>query len=378
MEIHPVEDRRGRRRFVELARRFRGGHPLYVPPLTGEILRLLDPARNPALRVARLGLWTATDPDGRPRGRIAALFDPRHAESLGEPAGWFGFFDADGPEATRALVDQACSWLARQGAGAALGPADPDTNHECGCLMEGHDQLPYLMMPHHPPEYGTWLEAAGLEKGKDLLAYETSVTRFPFDRIEPVARRALERAGVELLHIRRRDLPRFLDAARQIYNEAWARNWGFLPMTAEEFAFEAEGLKLLVDPDYTMLAQHRGRPAGFLLGVVDPNPALHRIQSRLFPFGVLRLPFLLRRVKRMRVMALGVLPAFRRRGIELALVHHLARRAAARGIETAEMSWVLEDNREMNSLAHRVGGTVTRRYRIFRRTLQPAALSGSG
>jgi len=366
LAAEPVSGRRARRRFVELARRFRGRSPVWVPPLTGEVLRLLDPGRNPALRHARQRLWIARDERGGSRGRIAATWDPRHAANLGEAAGWFGFFDADGPETTRFLLDTAWAWLAEQGAESMLGPADPDTNHECGCLLEGYEEMPYLMMPHHPPEYAAWLEGAGLRKARDLLAYEVHDRDFPFARLERVVRRLEQRSGVRLQRVTRRHLPEVLDLALEVYNQAWRDNWGFLPMTREEFAFEAKAMLPLLDPDLALVATCDGRPAAFALGLPDANVALHAVHGRLWPTGFLRLPFLLRRVRRLRILTLGVVHEFRHRGLETVLVYRLSEASHRKGYHTAEMSWVLEDNEAMKRLAATFGGRLSRRYRIYR------------
>ena len=365
--ITPVSGARQRRRFVELARRFRGGSPHYVPPLTGEIAKLLDRNRNPALRHARQELWLAHNGAGEVLGRCGALYDERHAAHLGDRAAWFGFFDAADAATAAALLAHAWDWARRQGASSMLGPADPDTNHECGCLIEGHEQVPYLMMPHNPPQYGAWIEAAGLERARDLLAYETDAGRFPLQRLRPVVERIERRGGFALHAVTKRNLPVMLEVARNIYNEAWRDNWGFLPLTQEEFTFEASGLTALLDPALAKVYVRNGEPAGFILGLRDANLALHAIDGRLFPFGLLRFPFLLRKVRRMRVVALGVRPEFRNRGLETALVYTVSAAALAQGIDTCEMSWVLEDNLAMTRLAEAMGGRISRRYRLYRK-----------
>ncbi|RMH04591.1 MAG: hypothetical protein D6702_02755 [Planctomycetota bacterium] len=369
--LEVVTGRRQRRRFVDLARRFRGGSACYVPPLTGEIARLLDPDRNPALRRARRRLWIARGPDGEPRGRIGAYWDPRHAEALGEPCGWFGFFDADGPETTAALLAAARDWLREQGARALLGPADPDTNHECGCLIEGADEIPYLMMPHHPPEYAGWLEGAGLAKARDLLAFETVAERMrePLARLDRVADKALARGGYRLEPIRRRGFRAAMKAAHEVYNSAWRDNWGFLPLDFDEFWFEARGMKPLLDPRLAWLAWRGREPVGVIVALPDANLALKEIDSRLLPTGILRLPFLLRRIRRIRTVMLGVKAEHRHRGLDLALVQRLVRCGLEAGYTASEMSWVLEDNEVMVSLARRYGGRLSRRYRLYRGSL---------
>ncbi|HEX9794775.1 MAG TPA: GNAT family N-acetyltransferase [Planctomycetota bacterium] len=377
VQLETVRGRRGRRRFVALARKFRGASPHFVAPLTGEIAKQLDPARNPALRTMAQRLWIARDRGGNARGRIAASFEPAHAECLGEAAGWFGFFDADEPKVAALLLARAVEWLRDQGAVAMLGPADPDTNHECGCLIEGHDEMPYMMMPHHPRHYADWFEAAGMCKAKDLLAYEAHASRFPMDRLRAVVDRALSRGRFEIVPITRRQLPWLLDVAVEVYNSAWRENWGFLPMSREEFAFEARSMKPLLDPGLAKVATHDGRPAGFVLGLPDVNQALHAIDSKLFPFGILRLPRLLKKIDRMRVLALGVVPEFRNKGLEAALVYQISKYSIDHGMPTSEMSWLLEDNKAMISLAETLGGRLSRRFRIYRLPLVPAAGSPS-
>ncbi len=367
--LETVEGNRARRRFVRLARRFRGQSPFWVPVPEGESLKLLDPRRNPAFRFARQALWVALGDDGRARGRIGATYDPRHAQSLGEEAGWFGFFDADGPATTALLLDRAWNWLREQGAETMLGPADPDTNHECGCLIEGHGALPYLMMPHHPAAYGPWLEEAGLTKAKDLLAFEAEEggLRPLLARLRPLARRLLERHGIRLVGASQREFTTFVRDAGEVYNQAWSQNWGFLPMSAAEFAFEAQGLKLLLDPRLACLAYADRRPVGVVVALRDVNVALQRIDGRLFPWGWLRLLRMLPHIDRARTVMLGVVPEHRQTGLAGALVHHVLAGGLEAGIRHAELSWVLEDNRPMLAIAEAAGARLSRRYRIFRR-----------
>ncbi len=367
LRIEAVGTARARRRFVELARRFRGGSPHYVPSLTGEVTRLLDPAKNPALRRARQRLWIASDERG-PRGRIAATYDARHAESLGEEAGWFGFFDADSAATAAALLDTARAWLAEQGARTVLGPGDPDTNHECGCLLEGHDELPYLMMPHHPPQYGEWIAAAGFAKAKDLLAFETDSERMApaLARMDALADRAIARGGFRLVQLTKKHFDRQIRDAHTVYQEAWQANWGFLPMELDEFLFEAAGMKMLLDPRLAWLAYREERPVGVVVALPDANQALHAVGGRLFPTGILRLPFLLRRIDRVRTMMLGVAQDCRGQGLDLALVQRMTRGSYDAGYFRSEMSWVLEDNEPMLRLAERFGGRCSRRYRVYR------------
>jgi len=177
--------------------------------------------------------------------------------------------------------------------------------------------------------------------------------------------RARERHGWTLRPVRMDRFREELDRIRLVYNRAWEANWGFVPLSEEEFSFAAEDLRRIVDPDYVLLAEKEGRPVGFSLGLPDFNQVLGRLGGSLLPFGWLQALWYARRIDRLRVVALGVVPEARGQGIEAGLYLETSRRSVPKGQGRAECSWMLARNTAMNQVMESIGGRVYRRYRLF-------------
>lgn len=304
--------------------------------------------------------------DGRPVGRIAAIRNRNHEAHQGEPVGFFGFFETENdPELAGALLDTAAAWLRERGLKTMRGPTNFSTNDTAGLLIEGFDGPPMVMMAYNPPYYVELLESYGFTPAKTLLAYVITEQEPPayLVRAAGVVRR---RTGIRVRPIRKSDFDRELKTIRRIYNEAWERNWGFVPMTDAEFAFMAKELKPIVDPNLALIAETpEGEPAGFVLALPDFNQVLIHMNGRLFPFGLLKALWYQRKIHQMRVVTLGVLEEFRGKGIDALLYLQIIRNGAARGVTLAEQSWVLEDNEKMRSPIERLGGRAYRRYRLY-------------
>lgn len=331
---------------------------------------------NPFYEGAERELFLALR-DGRPVGRVAAIHNRRHNDFHEERAGFFGFFETlDDPEVASALLDAATEWLSERGAVLIRGPVSPSTNHECGLLVEGHGSAPVFMTPWNPPYYAELLEGAGLRKAKDLLGFW-----FPLEegfelpeRYRRAADRIKERTNVRFRVLDRRDFPAEVERAWTVYNEAWERNWGFVPMTRAEFDHMGAMLERLVLEEFAYFAEVDGEPAAFALGLPDYNATLRRIPGgRLLPFG---LPMLLRdrtRLRHGRLLLLGVRERFRNRSVYFILMDEFLRRARAYGATGAEASWILEDNEAVVSFFREAGLQPTRRWRIYERPIDGAS-----
>ena len=344
--------------------------PRWVPPLLLDVKRLLDPRKNPFWRHATARFWVVRR-RGRVVGRIGAVCNPPHDERWSERAGFFGFFECvDDREATRALLDTASDWLRNQGAKILRGPVSPSTNDECGVLVDGFDSDPFIMMPYTPPYYLARLEENGLEKAMDLLAFAFSPhTDFP-PKVDRIATAVQERTG---LRVRRLEMPDFdaeLERLRLVYNRSWADNWGFLPMSQEEFVFTAATFKPVAMPEFILLAQVEDETVAAVICVPNLNPFLKRMNGRLLPFGFRHLIGWRRRVEAVRVLTMGVLPAYRGRGVDAVLYRELLRAGRARGFtHESELGWVLETNEVMVNAILRMGGRTTKRIRLYAKPL---------
>jgi len=351
------------RAFLHVPREIYRGNPNWVPPLAAAQKELLDRARHPFHKHAAVEYYVAIE-NGRPIGRIAAIVNHRHNEVHGDRVGFFGFFEVvDDFEIARGLFRAAERHLRRAGMEIMRGPVNPSTNDECGLLVEGFDSPPVFLMPYNPPYYTSVLEGYGFRKAKDVYAYLLESVPDAPERMRRAADAIRARYGVRIRPIDARAFDRDVDALHDLYNACWEKNWGFVPMTEEEFRHLAKDLRRIADPALIPIAEIDGKPIGFALVVRDINRILIRMDGRLFPFGIFRLLFGIRRVRFIRIITLGVLPEHRNRGIESLLVKEIFDRSIERGIRDGEMSWILEDNAPMTNLLVRIGA---RRYKTYR------------
>jgi GNAT superfamily N-acetyltransferase len=367
LEIVSAETGKAWREFIDLPYRLHADRPHFVPPLRREHRELFDRTRHPFFRHAAGALFLARR-GGRPVGRVEAVVNHAHNEFHGDRVGFFGGFECeDDRAASGALLEAAARWLAARGMQVMRGPATHSTNEECGLLIEGFDEPPMIGMPYNPPYYAALLEAFGLSKAKDLYAWEIRAGQAIPDKIRRVAEIVRKSTGVVLRQVNFRDYAAEIRRAMDVYNAAWTRNWGFVPLTEAEFVYAAKQLRPLLErqPEGTMVAEVDGRPVAFCLALLDANQALARVRGgRLFPFGFWRLLRGLRRIDQARIMALGVRPEFRHRGVDALLYFELLDRGERLGLRRGEIGWTLEDNRVMNR-AILLGGRHHKTYRLY-------------
>jgi len=348
-------------------------NPQWVPPLRMMTRDLVDTKGNPFYRDADRALFIARR-DGRPVGRIAAIENRAHNAFHDDRVGFFGFFECrNDPQATQALVDTAGGWLATRGLTTMRGPMHPSTNHDCGLLVDGFDQHPVFLTTWNPPYYEALLTGAGLSAAKDLLGYWLPYGEAGYalpERLAALADRARARTQLSFRDLEPQEFWKEVELCWEIYNSAWERNWGFVPMTRDEFLHMARSLKPLLVPQFAFLAEIAGEPAGFMLCTPDYNRALKKNRNgRLFPLGAIRVLRGKRQIRTGRIMALGIKPKFRTSSILPLFMHEATRRAIAYGSPGAEASWILEENTLMRRPLEDFGGRVYRRWRIYDRPL---------
>lgn len=374
VEVVAARGKADLREFIRLPNRLYRDSPWYVAPLAFERRRFFDPAHNPFFAHAAVEYFLARAPGGEVVGRVTAHTDANFDAVHGGRTGFFGFLDCvDDPAVARALLGAAEGWLRGRGAERVLGPMNFTTNAEVGTLVAGFEGIPYLMMPWNPPYHGPLIESAGYAKAKDLLAYLITWQGAIPEFIARIGARARRSARISIRHLDMRRFRQELDLVKEIYNAAWAKNWGFVPMTDAEIEHMAAELKPLVDPALVYFVFVEGQPAGFFLGVPDYNLILHKVRGRLLPFGIFRLLagllFGRRRLGRLRVLTMGVVEKHRRLGLEAVMIEEIHRQGVPRGYREAEMSWILEDNVAMNAIATRLCGPPYRTYRVYGKEL---------
>jgi len=375
VEIRRVEGKGDRKQFLDLPYRLYSTEKRWVPPLRLERKEHIDPDKNPFFEHAEVQFFLAWR-DGRVVGRISAHVDRNLNEFQDNRWGLFGFFECeDDPETARALVDTAEAWLRERGRDRMVGPMDFTTNDECGLLIEGHERPPIILCPWQHPYYQRLLEeACGLQKAMDLLMWELQVS----DRskvhqaIWDVADAVESRHGIVVRPMRKRNLQDEVTKFLEVYNSAWERNWGFVPLTEKEVRHYAKQLKPVLDENWAMIAERTdtGEVVGAALTLPDFNQVLAKVKDgRLLPFGWLAALRNRKNVNQVRVFALGVKPEYQHTGVA-ARMYQAHFDAAERTPQTGgEMGWILETNKAMNRAMEGMGGKVVRKYRVYEREL---------
>ena len=375
VEIRRVESKGDRKQFLDLPYRLYATEPRWVPPLRIERKEHIDPAKNPFFEHADVQFFLALR-DGRVVGRISAHVDHNLNAFQDNRWGLFGFFECeDDPEVARALVDTAEAWLRERGRDRMVGPMDFTTNDECGLLIEGHERPPIILCPWQHPYYQRLLEeSCGLQKAMDLQMWELHIEGR--ENVHPaiweMADAVEPKHGIVVRPFRKRDLQAEVSRFLEVYNSAWERNWGFVPLTEKEVRHYAKQLKPVLDENWAMIAERKdtGEVVGAALTLPDFNQVLAKVKDgRLLPFGWLAALRNRKKIDRVRVFALGVKPEYQHTGVA-ARMYQLHYDAAEHTPQTwGEMGWILETNKAMNRGMEGMGGKVVRRYRVYEREL---------
>ncbi len=366
LNIAPVSGKSGLEAFLQLPHRLYADDPHYVFPLLKEQREFLDPTHNPFHQHAETKLWLARR-DDQVVGRVGACVDRYHNEAHDEKVGFFGFYEAeDDDDVAAGLLAAAREWLAGQGMEVMRGPGCFTTNHDyLGLQVDGEWSQPVVGMPYNPRYYLDHFESAGLVKAKDLWAWRLETDAQVPDKIQGMIDALLAN---DVFQVRPFRLDRFEEDAsivRGLYNECWSENWGFIPMDDDEFAYLAKDMKSMVDPDFLLIAEARGEPIGFCMTIPDFNQALKPCRGRLFPFGWLKFLLAKKKIDYARTLLMGVLPPFRRKGVDVIMVYKTMQAGFAKGLTRGECSWILEDNRAMNMILQGYGAKLYKTYRIF-------------
>ena len=373
IEITRVESNAERDAFIKFPWRIYANDPAWVPPLLIERKEFLS-RKHPFFEHGAAALFLARA-GGEIVGRIMASDDPNYNSLHATNVGCFGLFESIDDQATAdALFEAAAGWLRARGRNEIMGPIDYSTNYVCGLLIDGFKFPPTLLTSHNPPYYRALLERSGFEKTMDFYAWWFANPTDAAARLRRLAG-ALEKRGrdVTFRQADLRDITAEGRRIREIYNQAWSNNWGFVPFTEKEFDFMTHELKPIVESELVLLAEVEGKPVGFILCVQDINVALRKINGRLttfgLPIGLAKLLYHKSRIKTVRLVALGVVPKYRRHGIAEILVLRIIEEAMIKRGWTGECSLILENNTMMNRFLEAIGAEKYKTYRIYRRPL---------
>ncbi len=342
----------------------------WVAPLLIEKKKLLNPDKNPFFNNADIAFFNATF-NNKPAGRIAAIIDHRYNRYHNIKTGFFGFFESiDKKETTELLFKVAEDWLREQGMEQVLGPANPGMMDEIGILVEGFDKYPSILMPYNKPYYDKLISGAGYKKEMDLLTYlvtQDSVDRDRASRAVEIVKKRLP--GIKIRKIKLKKIRDEVKIIREIFNSAWKNNWGFIPLSTEEFDVLAADLKSIVDDNFAHIAEIDGKPVGFSVALPDYNQIFRNMNGRLLPFGIFKILWNKRKINKIRTALMGVIPEYQGKGIDVLLHREAIENGLKKNVYSSEVGWILENNIQMVRVAERIGGTIDKRYRMYSKIL---------
>jgi ribosomal protein S18 acetylase RimI-like enzyme len=373
IEVSEVTSRRERDAFIKFQWQIYANDPAWVPPLIIERKKFLDSKQHPFYRHGDAALFLARK-NGKIVGRIMASDDPNYNSLHGTNVGCFGLFECvDDDEVAAALFDTAASWVRKKGRTEMMGPIDYSTNYVCGLLIDGFQFPPTILTAHNPPYYRELMESYGFGKAKDWYAWWFADPSNAAMHLRRLATRLKTRWPVTIRPANLENLRDESRRLREIFNQAWEKNWGFVPFTEAEIEFMTEELKPLIVPEFAWIAEIGSEPVGFTLCLPDINVVLRDLNGRLtrfgLPIGLIKLLLYKRRVRKGRLIALGVVEKSRRVGIaEMLVLRVMEETMIKRGI-TGELSMTLEDNFMINRFLEAIGADRYKTYRIYRKQL---------
>ena len=367
MEVFEVASKKDLNEFIDFPYSLYAEDPLYVPPLKKEMKEQFS-KKNPFFAHAEARYFLARK-GKKTVGRVASVINMRHIEVHREAAGFFGFYESlNDDEVCSGLLNTVRDALKDKGMTLMRGPMNFSTNEECGFLIEGFEEPPMLMTPHNPPYYGKLMEKYGMQKAKDLYAFIHEVRETLPQKVLRVAAIA-EKRGISVRPIDKKIFDREMQVFQKVYNSAWERNWGFIPLTDEEILHLGERLKQIAVPELTLIAEDNGEPVGFLGLLPDFNHVLRHMKGKLNPLTILKALYYSRKITDLRLLLLGIKPEYRNRGVDALLYREGFNGIKKGNYKRLEFSWILEDNIPVQRIVEMVGGTLYKKYRIYEKEI---------
>ena len=369
IRIKKVQTKKELKDFIRFPWTVYRDNPYWVPPLIVDVKEKLSLEKNPFFEHAERELFLAYK-GVKLMGRILGIIDQNHNAFHGEKIVFYGMYESlNDSDTANALLEAVAAWGKERGMDTLRGTVSLSLNDECAFLIEGFDSPPAVMMPYNPPYYPVLMEKCGQVKARDLYAFLMTRDHATAEKVKMIVEKIRSATTVTCRPIVLKKWEEEAEKIIYVYNNAWEKNWGFVPWTEHEMKHTIKKLKQLADPNLVIIAEDKGRPVGFGFCLPNYNELLAKMNGRLLPFGIFRFLFGRKKIKGMRMLVFGILKEYRSAGISYLLAVEMEKQGMKTGFEWIELSWTLEDNEAVNKFAASMGGKAYKRYRIYEKKI---------
>jgi len=338
-------------------------YPNFVPPIYSDVVKFIQ--RGPFNHIGEKQLYLAYRGD-RIVARLSVHRNFAYNEHYKTNQGFFGFFEAfDDQEAVSALFAEGEKWLKERGCTSAMGPMNFAVYDEIGLLVDSFDTDPIILCTYNPPYYLKLLEGAGFKKEVDWYAFLKDVQIPNFMRL--INNRVMKQQGIVVREVRRKDIEKEAAAVKHIFNEAWSENWGNVPFTEEQWQHLVKDLKMILKERLALITEINGVPIGFSISLPDANQAVKKANGRLLPFGLFKILWGMRKIKRVRTTIMGVLKEYRNKGYEIAMIYKTMENGIADGFVESDCSLIVETNTPMITVLEKIGCVRYKTWRVLKK-----------
>lgn len=369
IQIHTVSNSRDLKQFIDLPWKIYKDDPNWVPPIKNMIRDLLDTSKHPFWEFSEQALFLA-ERNGEVVGRIAGILDRNYNSYHSENAAAWGFFECENnADTAKALFQAVENWAVGKGLEFLRGPFNPSTNYEVALLIEGFDSPPALMMTYNPEYYVNLVEGSGFGKEKDIISLRLDRGDQLTARMDRLGPRLQRKTNIRVRNLDMKNLKSECRLICDLYNSAWSKNWGFVPMTGREVESMAEIMAHTADPALIFFLYYKDEPVGVCMGAPDINPWLKSIDGKIGVLGYIKYLLFKRDIASARIFAMGYKPSHQKLGLFIMFLYHIMKVCEPRSYRWLDIGWNLEDNYEIINLELAVGAKINKRYRIYRKNL---------
>lgn len=366
MEVIEVTNNRLLNLFIDAPLRILKNYSRYITPIRSNVKDTLSLYKNPLWQVAERKFFIALK-EGKAVGTIAAIYHSRHIQYNPEDAAYFGYLHfEDDQQILHALINAAKDFALEKKVKTLMGPLNPSLNYELGILTEGFEYDPSFMMNYNPPYYPALIEKEGGKVAMQFLAYHYQQGIKP-DKIERVSTLLKNRYDPSIENINFRKFETEANELCDIYNDAFKGHFGFVPFSEKEFLFMAKALKQILNPKLLFKIKLKSDTAGFMLTIPDINQAVKKLHNgRLTPWGIVKFIYRLRRIDSAKVMLVAIRKRYQKLGLGSILYNEMNARTKKAGYLHGEISWVAEENNNMQKIVESTGARPYKKYAVYR------------